>query len=333
MVLYHAISSYQLLNVMVHAQTFHSHEKKILILPDFIVTKYPQYKKIAKHKIFHEVFLFPYLLIPHHRDTVLDNVIDMYTKTIPYDIHAFTKIYVAGTHFYFSLYLIVNKIHFSAFEDAYGMLDRSNTLYFNLKKMYPVHAEIVQEYGLFDMSCQYIQEIICAEKSKYNLLLKKTVHLFNFYNYFNRLSFLTKRKIICFFTRKRFRVPDNSVIILTQHFSNLGVMSLKQQAQLYQIIFDKIYPSQKIYIKKHPDDLLDYSKLNKNVKIINGIFPSELLPILCKTSQAELFTISSTGGMLLQPYFKKYLCLREEFPTLYDEKDEFNSIIKILNTF
>ena len=51
MVLYHAVSSYQLLEVMLHRIAFHEKEKAILILPDFITGKYPQYKKLKKFLI------------------------------------------------------------------------------------------------------------------------------------------------------------------------------------------------------------------------------------------------------------------------------------------
>ena len=36
MVLYHAVSSYQLLEVILHRQTYHREEKAVLLLPDFI---------------------------------------------------------------------------------------------------------------------------------------------------------------------------------------------------------------------------------------------------------------------------------------------------------
>ena len=45
MVLYHAVSSYQLLEVILHRMAFHGNDKAVLILPDFITGKYPKYKK------------------------------------------------------------------------------------------------------------------------------------------------------------------------------------------------------------------------------------------------------------------------------------------------
>ena len=40
-VLYHAVSSYQLLEVLLHRWLFHGEQGAALVLPDFIVEKYP----------------------------------------------------------------------------------------------------------------------------------------------------------------------------------------------------------------------------------------------------------------------------------------------------
>lgn len=67
LVLYHAVSSYQLLEVMLHRMQVHLEDRAILLLPDFIVEKYPQYKKLRTMGFFHRVYLLPYLHIPTGR--------------------------------------------------------------------------------------------------------------------------------------------------------------------------------------------------------------------------------------------------------------------------
>ena len=66
-VLYHAVSSYQLLEVMLHRMTCHPKDRAVLILPDFIQDKYPWFRKLEKG-FFDRVHLFPYLEIPHDRE-------------------------------------------------------------------------------------------------------------------------------------------------------------------------------------------------------------------------------------------------------------------------
>ncbi len=47
-VLYHAVSSYQLLEAMLHRRLFHREERATLLLPDFIVGKYPQWQRLER---------------------------------------------------------------------------------------------------------------------------------------------------------------------------------------------------------------------------------------------------------------------------------------------
>ena len=63
-VLYHAVSSYQLLEVLLHRWLFHVEQGSALVLPDFIVEKYPQWQRLEVRVFFHQLALFPYLRIP-----------------------------------------------------------------------------------------------------------------------------------------------------------------------------------------------------------------------------------------------------------------------------
>ena len=107
LVLYHAVSSYQLLEVMLHRMQVHPEDRAILLLPDFIVEKYPRYKKLRTMGFFHRVYLLPYLHIPHGQEAEIVQAITRHCRRIlPYPLPAFSRVYVAGAHFYFSLCLI-----------------------------------------------------------------------------------------------------------------------------------------------------------------------------------------------------------------------------------
>ena len=167
LVLYHAVSSYQLLEVILHRMTYHSRERAVLILPDFITQKYPQYKKLVTRRLFNEVYLFPYLHILHREEQqILEDVKLCYEQIIPHPITDFSEIYVAGAHFYFSLYLIQNRMPFHFFEDAAGMLSRSNELYETLAASFPTHARIARKHRLFNGENPYICSVICLKKAQ-----------------------------------------------------------------------------------------------------------------------------------------------------------------------
>ena len=166
MVLYHAISSYQLLEVMLHRYWNHRKEKAVLILPDFIQDKYPQYRSLENKNFFDRVVLFPYTQILHTGEMeIFHSVKAVCEKTFPCRLSEFHKIYVAGAHFYFSLYLIKMKIPFIIFEDAAGMLSHPEVLLEGLKKNYPVQAQIAVKYGLFTGDNPYISSVICLKKN------------------------------------------------------------------------------------------------------------------------------------------------------------------------
>ena len=123
-VLYHAVSSYQLLEAMLHRRLFHREERATLLLPDFIVGKYPQWQRL-EGPFFDRVALFPYLLIPHGEEgrVLADTAAAWQSLGLP-PAESFFKRYVMGAHFYFSLYLEAKGLPFSFFEDAAGALSR-----------------------------------------------------------------------------------------------------------------------------------------------------------------------------------------------------------------
>ena len=161
-VLYHAVSSYQLLEAVLHRLRFHPGAPAVLLLPDFIAEKYPKYRRLAERGFFQEVRLFPYLRVPHRsEEEVFAEAAQACRKALPCPLGDFSRIYVAGAHFYFTLCLIQAGIPFTFFEDAAGMLTRAGELEANLARRYPLHAAIAAKYGLFDGSCPLAREIVC----------------------------------------------------------------------------------------------------------------------------------------------------------------------------
>lgn len=302
MALYHAISSYQLLEVMLHRMIFHPNDKAILILPDFIVGKYPQYRKLVSGHFFDEVYLFPYLQIPHRNEKmIIEDVAHCYRELIPYEIASFTEVYVAGAHFYFSLYLIQNKIRFTFFEDAAGMLSRSEELFQNLSKKYPIHAAIAWKYGLYDGSNPAVKKIICLKRAQTMDVSDEKYVDFSVEKVLQELPAPKRKKLIHFFLRRRLRTKK--AILLTQNFVNLGMMTETEQRQLCERLRDETLAGTSLMIKRHPDDTLDYRGIFPNAYIIREIFPAELLPYVFRKKPEMIYTFDSTGCENLREHF------------------------------
>lgn len=303
MVLYHAISSYQLLEAMLHRYWNHRKEKAILILPDFIQNKYPEYYNLEKRKFFDKVILFPYTRIPHEgEEKILDSVKAICEKQFPYKLTEFHKIYVAGAHFYFSLYLIKMKISFIFFEDAAGILSHPEILREGLEKKYPVQEKIAVKYGLFTGENKYISSVICLRRAQTKSFTGKRYVDFSVEHALSNLPFWQLRRFRHLFLSKKIQT-NAQVIVLTQQFSNLGIMTQKEQERLYRLLYERKLKDYRLLVKAHPDDRTDYHRIFYGAQVIHEIFPSEFLPYVFYKSPQIVCTLTSTSIESLQNFF------------------------------
>ena len=68
------------------------------------------------------------------------------------------------------------------------------------------------------------------------------------------------------------------VVLLTQQFSNLGMLGEEQQRALYRSLAEGPLKGVPLLVKKHPDDPLDYQEVFPGAQIVSTPFPAELLP-------------------------------------------------------
>ncbi|MGI5894064.1 MAG: hypothetical protein ACOX6P_05650 [Candidatus Merdivicinus sp.] len=297
---------------MLHRMLFHPTEKTVLILPDFIVRKYPQVRKLKSRHFFEEVYLFPYLQIPHCSEKqILEETIRCYQRTIPYPISSFSDIYVAGAHFYFSLYLIQNRIPFVFLEDAARMLSRPEELEKTLAKKYPLHAAIARKYGLFDGSNPLIQRVICRKESQTRDFDGSRYQDFSVEEALAVLLETNRKKVIRFFLKHRLW-KTGDIILLTRHYASLGIMNEEEQRKLYEELRDGVLRGRKLIIKPHPDDTLDYRGIFRDAYVIRKIFPAELLPYVFRKKPEILCCLDSTGWENLRHHFRIWIIERKQ---------------------
>ena len=310
-VLYHAVSSYQLLEVLLHRLLVHPHAPAVLLLPDFITRKYPRYQKLARPPFFDRVYLFPYLHIPHREETqVIRDAQAACRDVLPFPLRSFSHIYVAGGHFYFSLCLIQEQIPFCFFEDAAGMLSRAEELYRSLSRTFPLHAEIARRHGLFDGKNPCISRIYCLKSAQTVDVCGSLYRDFSVEWALQGLPPGQRKRLLHLFLPRRIRARGQA-ILLTQQFAGLGIMSEDEQRRLYQRLLDGPLRGIKLIIKKHPDDTLDYRRIFPGAQILRGIFPSELLPYIFFKKPDTVYAFDSTGCENLKEHFIVYRLGRE----------------------
>jgi len=328
MILYHAISIFHILTVSVHKLAMHKKEKVILILPDFIVEKLPNY--INLQVIFDEIYLFPYTKITHNENTVARQTEEEYLKLIPYKLGQMQKIYVAGAHFYFSLVLIEQRKKFYVFEDARGMLKQHERLYEHLKTNYYIHAEIMKRHNMFELDNPYIKKIFCDKKENGIIGYKKKIKQWNTLERYLKLKAYHRGEIISVFSKEKLKIDiQNSILIMAQNFVGVGSMSLDQQETVFCKLKETLPKEKKIVIKTHPDDKFDYQKIFKGAYIINAVIPIELLSTFFHGNPLFILKFSSTASVFKKNY--KVINFSKKYKYLYDYNNEYQSILTILN--
>lgn len=112
MLLFHAVTTYHLLLLTEYKIKYHRSEKAVLLIPDTLIQKFPQYDNLKKY--FEEILLFE-LGKPGFGDKLIKEATSAYFETIlqGFNIADFDEIYVEGAQFYFGIYLASNDIPFT----------------------------------------------------------------------------------------------------------------------------------------------------------------------------------------------------------------------------
>lgn len=311
MIIYHAVSFYQILSVIVHKATYHNNTPAVLLLPDFITNKLPQYKRIEELGLFDEVYLFPYAKIKFNPLTIVAATKKWYNRTVPYDIRSFEKIYSAGTHFFFSLVPIKAKLPFTAFEDSKGMIFTPDFLIKPLEDTFPVHAWIAKKYGLFSFKNEFISEVIVDKKNS-DYPVNQTE--FCLTDALSQLDDAVRKAVCSIFIDKTYDIRGDEIVLLTEQFSNLGMLTQEQQKALYRYVCETYYKGERLIIKPHPDDKTKYEELIENCTVMREQFPSELFRFVFSAKPKKIVTVSSTAVNHLKNYCEtEFLADNEEF--------------------
>lgn len=304
-VLYHAVSSYQLLEVILHRQLFHPEERAALLLPDFIETKYPQWQRL-EGMFFQRVARFPYLQIPHGEEhQVIRDVLAAYQSLELPPLETFSKRYIAGAHFYFTLALLEQGLSFSFFEDAAGALSHPQREAGILAEKFPQHAAIAQRHGLFSGENPLIREVfLCGQAQTRPVELAVPLWDFSVERALEALPRRQRKKLVRFFLPRPLRTRAET-ILLTQQFSNLGMMGEGQQLDLYRRLGEGPLKGVSLLVKRHPDDPLDYRDVFPGAEILSQPFPAELLPYVFRGRKPKrIWAFGSAALANLEEHFE-----------------------------
>lgn len=310
MYLFHAISTYQLLEMIVYKTHFHKDDKCVLMITDSLVDKFPRYKELSE--FFDDIIVYPIVAPPVKGANLAENCKIFFTNVFDscgFSIQEFDTIYVGCAHYYFGIYLASYNIPFVFFEDASGIASRPDILVNIEKEKYPVKQKYNLELGLYDGSAEAVQRIVCNHTSQNDDIKSRTEH-FDVVETFISFPEDIQSSIKSFFISfDKIDIPLNSALFLTQHLASLKLLNYEEHILLYQMVIDYFFKNETVVFKPHPDDIVPYGLLFPNFNIIREKFPSEFLPVMFTNKPKTIATVSSTAIFNLQNSFDNSFCL------------------------
>lgn len=310
MYLFHAISTYQLLEMIVYKTHFHKDDKCVLMITDSLVDKFPRYKELSE--FFDDIIVYPIVAPPVKGANLAENCKIFFTNVFDscgFSIQEFDTIYVGCAHYYFGIYLASYNIPFVFFEDGSGLASRPDILINIEKEKYPIKQKYNLELGLYDGSAEAVQKIICNHNSQTDDVKSRTEH-FDVVETFLSFSAETQNSIKSFFISfDEIELPADSVLFLTQHLANFNLLSFENHVLLYQLVIDYFFKNETVAFKPHPDDIVPYGLLFPDCSIIREKFPAEFLPVMFTNKPKTIATVSSTAIFNLRNFFNNSFCL------------------------
>ena len=186
------------------------------------------------------------------------------------------------------------KIKYYLIEDGLDCFEK-NTSYSKKSKIYRLIKKILYGYSELGDSKNIIS-IEVNSKEKLNNYRKKFIE-YPKKKLFESLTQEEKKEIIYIFLPDlNFKELKDSSLLITQplHMDNL-LKTEAEQINIYKYIIKKYLQNQKIIIKVHPRDTIDYKKYFKNSVILDTPFPIEILNFIEELKFKKVISISSTS--------------------------------------
>ena len=314
MVLYHAVSTFQLLEFILHRISKEKNRDASILITTDIVTRYPEYEKMLK-PYFENIFIYE----NYQTETLLDDE-DAFNKYFDdifgdsIDVFNMENIYAACCHAGFGVYLAKNNIPYVFFEDACGAMSHIEGIQAHVRKGNTFRAELLERYRLFDGTGSNVTQRVYNFNANKNVTTNTNDIDFDVAIELGKLSEQQRENLIKLFVDiKKIAVNSSCVLFLTEHLYNLKFMTWEEQCMMYQQIVDYFLSGKQLVFKTHPDDLVYYKRLFPKSKVIRKKFPAELLPYILDDIPETIATVSSTSIYGLLSVAKQVLEFNQEF--------------------
>lgn len=332
-ILFHVVSTYQLIYLIIYKIKYYNDENTVLLVADTLLKKYPNIKDLLW--VFDDIIVYnlayPKSVLDKSFNEDIKNHFEGIFKEHKHDINKFDEIIVGCAHYYFGIFLVTQNIKFTFMEDAAGILSRPFVLDNIEKPIFPDKNKIVLSYGLYNGNSECVTKKICNMSAQVEGFSDDKAEHFDVVEELLELSNESQKKIVNFFIDiDKLEIPKDSILILTQHFANLRILSFEDHALIYQMMVDYFFTNDNIVFKPHPDDIMYYSELFPQAGIVREKFPSEFLPIIFNNKPKGIATISSTAINNLKNNFDNIFTMDFEYEKQFHFTHKYYVTLKLL---
>lgn len=293
MLLYHAVTNWQIMACVLHKLRFFPKESAELLVPSFVQRKIPKLH-IRTQTFFSDVGTY---------ETTETKTWNAGHRFGGYRLEDFDGIYVAGAQFPFSYFCIWRNMPFSFLEEAAGRFLRPGGLEQSVYASNPQMYTDGKKLGLFDASHSLIDKVY-ADVPKDGWRGDARVVRFDVSEEIAKLPAVTVNAL-----RKLFSDGEDiqlqgtagasdghALLLITQHFANLKMMTMEEQKRLYLNTVDYyLGEDEALFVKPHPDDLLYYEELFPDAVVYPANLLIELLTELKTFQHARILAVNSTA--------------------------------------
>ncbi len=322
MILYHAFTTFHLIEFMVHKVKYKHSEEAMIVYPEVLYDKYPQ----IESEIIKPFFAESHQIYTSHRDGV-PSVTNLKTfEDLISNINEFDEIYIAGAQNAFAFWLIEAGIRFFYVEEAAGRLSRPEVIMKNDISIDQNRFSIANKLGMYTGENDLIINVICDVDSQVPGYKNEKMINFKLSDEILQLPDDEKNLLLRFFCISKTQ-NNKGVFFLTQHFANLKMLTYEEQMRIYQSSIGFCFPEEtNIVFKLHPDDVANYKRIFPRAEIVDSKYPSELLLItVSNPGDWTVATISSTGINSLKRFGEVV-----SWGTNYEKEYTYNSVYYLI---
>ncbi|MCR4874249.1 MAG: hypothetical protein K5923_00730 [Clostridia bacterium] len=335
MIIYHAITTFHILKLTLHKLNYHKEDDAVLLVPTFLRRKSTGLKNITKDSIFKKVIFFDWdskFSLIKDEVTLCDSIDRAMELELGKDWQSkIREINVCSAAYSFGIYLCNKGLKFNWFEEADGRLSDPYPIMANDSTLVPLRYMWANKYGLYTAQSPIIQKIYANMNRQLDGYNANNVQHYDVMEEMRTLSDSEKNQLLEFFdVPKDLEFPKNSVLLLTQHFHGLRMLTWEQHILCYQMMCDFYLSGYKIYCKWHPSDLMPYEDFLKISGTISGNYPSELISIVSPNNFSIGAAISTTGIGNLASMLDRILLFDESYLKTYCDDIYYYDFLHIM---